>query len=112
MQENLGKLGPLYVREFPTGLREEIADLARRDGVKVGEFLTQVLLVCRQAGWPRAIADMQHLQTAANGTALAPVDALGGLIAAALSVAQARRQAPRSRLLIAAERHLTARLGG
>jgi len=108
--DNLGPPSEWQIRRFPSGLREQVVAEAKREGMPVAEFLTAVLIVAREAGWPRAVDAVPRLQTAANGTALAPVDALGGLIAAAVTVAQAQTPRARARLLAAAARCLTARL--
>jgi hypothetical protein len=46
-QEDLGPAGVWQIREFPKGLREYLADEARRENIVVGELLTRIVLAYR-----------------------------------------------------------------
>jgi hypothetical protein len=46
-QEDLGPAGVWQIREFPKGLRQYLADEARKEGIVVGELLTRIVAAYR-----------------------------------------------------------------
>ena len=104
------------IKGLPADRREAIKATAHRKAMSVAEYVWALHEDAQRASQRVDLGNHTSVVTL-DGATLVPADrvthdALGGLIAAAVTVAQARRQAPRSRLLIAAERHLMARLGG
>jgi hypothetical protein len=49
--DNLGKVSAWQIKEFPEGLREEIARQAKQARMSVGEFVTGIMVQARDAGW-------------------------------------------------------------
>jgi hypothetical protein len=50
--ENLGRVAPWQIREFPDGLRRELIDEARKRRVSVSEFVTAYMVLLRNLNWP------------------------------------------------------------
>lgn len=53
--EHLGPVEVWQIREFPRGLRQYVADEARKENVKVGEWLTKVVLAYRAGDIPKPV---------------------------------------------------------
>jgi len=51
--DNLGKVSPWQIREFPESLREDIIKQAKAERVSVSQFVTSHMAALRDAGWPR-----------------------------------------------------------
>jgi hypothetical protein len=66
MQEDLGPPSEWQIRRFPSGLREQVVAAAKREGMPVAEFVTALLIVAREAGWPRAVGETGRLIEAAK----------------------------------------------
>jgi hypothetical protein len=52
--DNLGKVSPWQIREFPESLRDDIVKQAKAERVSVSEFVTGHMAALRDAGWNRA----------------------------------------------------------
>ena len=109
--ENLGPPMEWQIRRFPAGLREQVVAAAKREGMPVAEFVTALLIVAREAGWPRAVGETGRLIEAAKPppqTALN--DDLALWVTLACQVAAAPRQ--RSAVVQAAAKAVRLRLTG
>ena len=51
--DNLGKVSPWQIREFPETLRDDIVKQAKLEKVSVSEFVTAHMAALRDAGWSR-----------------------------------------------------------
>lgn len=60
--DNLGRVAPWQIREFPEKLREDIIRQAKEEKVSVSEFVTAHFVALRDAGWVRGGAS-NGLQT-------------------------------------------------
>lgn len=75
-QEDLGPPGVWQIREFPKGLREYLADEARRESIVVGELLTRIVVAYRAGslGKVAQAAPQNGFANASNGGTEAALD--------------------------------------
>jgi hypothetical protein len=65
-QEDLGPAGVWQIREFPKGLRQYLADEARKEGIVVGELLTRIVAAYRAGSHGKLVPN--GFANASNGT--------------------------------------------
>lgn len=80
--DNLGKVSPWQIREFPETLREDILKAAKTEQISVSEFVTRRMALLRDAGWPRELSS-NGTQTVKPATTINPPQLLAAVTAVA-----------------------------